>query len=27
VATAEIVDAETGKLYATGSTTCIVMEM
>lgn len=27
VATAEIIDAETGKLYATGSTTCIVMKM
>jgi uncharacterized protein (TIGR00369 family) len=27
VATAEIIDVETGKLYATGSTTCIVMKM
>ena len=27
VATAEIIDAETEKLYATGSTTCIVMKM
>lgn len=27
VATAVIIDAETGKLYATGSTTCIVMKM
>ena len=27
VAMAEIIDLETGKLYATGSTTCIVMKM